>query len=345
MRKSLTPSFGGTDILLELSDLSVRYQIRSNYVHAVNQVSFGLTRGETLGVVGESGCGKTTVLKAICRLLPLNSEVTQGEILFEGRNLLQATSREMKQIRWKGISIITQSAMNALDPVYRVGSQIAEAIRVHEKMEKKELLDRIAHLFETVGLESKRMDSYPHQLSGGMRQRVVIAMALALHPKLVIADEPTTALDVITQDHIVTKIVELQAKFNFAIIYVTHDISVIAETCNKVVVMYAGRILEHGPRERIFGEACHPYTLGLQNAFPALTEDRRLISIPGFPPDLTSLPRRCVFAPRCPLRVEKCLTMIPPLEEVSKDHFSACLRLDQIDQFREWAKDERVWQS
>lgn len=275
----------------------------------------------------------------------MNSEVTQGQILFEGRNLIHTPPQEMKQIRWKEISIVTQSAMNALDPVYRVGDQIGEAIRVHEKMERKLLIDRIAHLFEMVGLESRRMESYPHQLSGGMRQRVIIAMALALNPKLVLADEPTTALDVITQDHIITKIVELQSRFNFAIIYVTHDIAVIAETCNKVVVMYAGRILEYGPREKIFEKAYHPYTLGLQNAFPTLTENKKLISIPGFPPDLTSLPRGCVFSPRCPFHIEECLRVIPPLQEVARDQFSACLRHDRIEQFRELAKDEMVWQS
>jgi oligopeptide/dipeptide ABC transporter ATP-binding protein len=327
-----------------VNELSVRYRIRASYVHAVNHASFAVDRGETLGLVGESGCGKTTVLKAISRLLPLNSEVTEGKILFEGRDLLNAPAKEMKRIRWKEISIITQSAMNALDPVYRVGKQIAEAIQAHEKIGSVPLKDRIANLFEIVGLESKRMDSYPHQLSGGMRQRVIIAMALALNPKLVIADEPTTALDVITQDHIITKIVELQRNFNFAIIYVTHDISVIAETCNKVVVMYAGKIMEYGSRDQIFEKAFHPYTLGLQNAFPTLTEDKKLISIPGFPPDLTSLPGGCVFSPRCPFRVDHCMKLDPPLKEVARDQFSACLRADQIDSIRERTKDERTWQ-
>jgi oligopeptide/dipeptide ABC transporter ATP-binding protein len=344
MKRLLTRGSGGIKILLQLSDLSVRYRIRSNYVHAVNHVSLTINRGETLGLVGESGCGKTTVLKAIARLLPINSEITGGEVFFEGRDLLHMSVREMRQIRWKEISIITQSAMNALDPVYRVGNQIAEAIQTHEKINRGNLLDRIVHLFEVVGLESKRMDSFPHQLSGGMRQRVIIAMALALNPKLVIADEPTTALDVITQDHIINKIMELQQTFHFAIIYVTHDISVVAETCNKVAVMYAGRILEYGSRDQIFEKAFHPYTLGLQNAFPALTEDKKLISIPGFPPDLASLPGGCVFSPRCPFRVDHCMKLAPPLKEVAKEQFSACLRADQIDSIRERAKDEKTWQ-
>lgn len=327
-----------------MNNLSVEYRVRSSHIQAVNNVSLAVDFGEALGLLGESGCGKTTVLKAITRLLPFNSEITGGEILFEDRNLLQATRKEMKQIRWKEISIITQSAMNALNPVYRVGDQIAEAIQAHERMNRKLLLDRIAYLFEMVGLEANRMNSYPHQLSGGMRQRVIIAMALALNPKLVIADEPTTALDVITQDHIINKIVSLQKKFNLSIVYVTHDISVIAETCDKVAIMYAGKILEYGSRDKIFEKPCHPYTLGLQNAFPTLVGEKKLISIPGAPPDLKSLPNGCKFSVRCPFHTEECLKMDPPLKEVNMDQFSACWRIDEIERFRELAKDEVTWQ-
>jgi oligopeptide/dipeptide ABC transporter ATP-binding protein len=294
-------------------------------------------------LVGESACGKTTALKAIIRLLPPNGKIIAGEVLFEGLNLLQARKKELKQIRWREISFITQSSMNSLDPVYRVGKQVAEAIQAHEHLSRKSLLDRVVELFELVGLESNHIDNYPHELSGGMRQRVVIATALALNPKLIIADEPTTALDVITQDHIIGKILDIKEKFHLAIIYVTHDMSIVAETCSKVAVMYAGKILEYGPLDRIFEKACHPYTLGLQSAFPTLEGDKKLISIPGFPPDLSHIMSGCRFFARCPFCTEECLRTDPPLKEVAKDQFSACLRADQSERFREAAKEEKTW--
>jgi oligopeptide/dipeptide ABC transporter ATP-binding protein len=329
--------------LLEVKNLRVTYRTIQGDAQAVDRISFMLQEGENLGLVGESGCGKTTVAKAILRLLPSNGEITDGEIRFQGQDLVRLREEELREIRWKEISIISQSAMNALDPVYRVGDQLVEAIRTHEHMGKTTAWERAAALFEIVGLERKRLRDYPHQLSGGMRQRSIIAMALALNPSLIIADEPTTALDVIVQDQILQQIKELRQEWGSAMIFITHDISVIAETCDTVAVMYAGKIMEYASTHRIFKEAYHPYTLGLQNAFPSIDASQpQLISIPGFPPSLIDPPQGCRFRPRCPFATEMCQEE-PSSVEVATGHRVACHYPERVEEFRQLARREETW--
>lgn len=317
--------------------------MQKSEIRAVDGISFKIEKNESMGLVGESGCGKTTVLKSIIRLLPPNGKIVGGEIFYKSKNLTSMNDEEIRDIRWKEISIIPQSAMNSLDPVYRVGNQIIEAIRAHEKTSKREILERVKDLFEMVGLEQKRLRDYPHQLSGGMRQRVIIAMALALNPGLVIADEPTTALDVIVQGNILKEIIRLQEKFNLSMLYITHDISIVAEVCDKIAVMYAGKIVEYARKADFFKRAYHPYTLGLQNAFPSLRSSKRLISIPGFPPDLAYPPKGCGFKERCPFSVHLCEEVEPEFVEIENSHFSACHFPERVVEFRQRSKEEKTW--
>ena len=331
--------------LLAVRDLRVSYATRQGEVRAANGVSFTLERGETLGLLGESGSGKTTVAKALLKLLPPNGRIAHGAIVFDGQDLVGLTEAEMRRVRWRKISMIFQSAMNALDPVYRVGDQIVEAIRLHEPVSRREARARARDLLELVGIEGQRASAYPHQLSGGMKQRVCIAMALALRPDLLIADEPTTALDVVVKDHILEQIVELQARLRFSIIYISHDISVVAETCRTVAVMYAGRIVEWGGVRQVFKEPLHPYTMGLQHAFPRLSGAEDLVSIPGSPPNLIDPLRGCRFATRCPFVVERCLEEDPPLTAGAEGHLAACHRLEEASLLRERARDREIWQT
>lgn len=331
--------------LLRIEDLKIYYRTRSGVVQAVNGVSFDLEEGMTMGIVGESGCGKTTTAKAIMRLLPRNGWVEEGKIYFNGKNLFKVSSREMNSIRWQEISMIPQSSMNALDPVYTIEEQIEEAFKTHVNLEKKEIKKRIENLLGLVGLKVERAKDYPHQFSGGMLQRAIIAMSLALNPKLIIADEPTTALDVITQDTILHEISELKKKINVAMIICSHDISVIAETCNHIAVMYAGRIVEYGKTENVFKNPYNPYTLGLKNAFPSIRgELRKLISIPGYPPNLINPPSGCLFANRCPFVHEICRDEIPLLHEIEEGHFSACHRVKEIEEIRILADKVETWE-
>jgi len=327
-------------MLLEAKDLYVRYRLKGKHVHAVNGVSLSIDYGDAIGIVGESGCGKTTLLKARICLLPSNADITSGEIIFEGKDLRLMPSRELRKLRWKEFSIIPQSAMNALDPVYTIKEQIVEAMRVHGRIEKHAVVKRLQELFELVGLEETRLNSYPHQLSGGMRQRAAIAMALALNPKLVIADEPTTALDVVTQRHILEEIKSLQVELGLALIYVTHDIYVVAETCKKVAVMYAGKIVEFSPRDDIFDTPMHPYTAVLQMAFPSIHETKKLISLSGYPPDMTELPKGCKFLQRCPFTVTQCAQEDPPLREMEENRYVACFRAGEIEDFSAFSKED-----
>jgi oligopeptide/dipeptide ABC transporter ATP-binding protein len=331
-------------VLLEVKDVRVYYKTRKGIRQAVDGVSFTVEQGESLGLAGESGCGKTTIAKAIIRLLAPNSYISSGDILYKGHSLTGLTESMVREIRWKEISMIPQSAMNAMDPVYRVGAQIIEAIRRHEPIRKEEGIRRACDLFEMVGLPPERLQDYPHQLSGGMRQRSAIAMALALKPSLVIADEPTTALDVITQHQILEKINELRREFGTSMIFITHDISVIANTCDKIAIMYAGKIMEYGSLEKVMRRPFHPYTIGLENAF--LSIDRvadNLISIPGSPPDLINPPKGCLFRYRCPFGEPLCLEN-PDLIEVEERHFSACHFPNRVEEFREKGIREEVWQ-
>jgi len=311
--------------LLEVQDLTTRYFTLRGSVKAVDEVSFQVNKGEMMGLAGESGCGKTTVALSILKILPPGGRILGGKVLFKGDDLVKLKEKEMRKIRWKEISIVFQGAMNALNPVYKVGDQIVEAIITHEPyVSRNEARDRAEKLLETVGLEPSRAENYPHEFSGGMRQRALIAMALSCNPNLLIADEPGTALDVIVQAQVLRLMKELKDKLNLAMILITHDLSIIAETCEKIAIMYAGKIVEQGDIVTIFQEPLHPYTQGLVGAFPSIkAEKRRMTSIPGFPPDLLNPPSGCRFHPRCPHAVGVCRSEDPILVEVGK-RYVAC---------------------
>jgi oligopeptide/dipeptide ABC transporter ATP-binding protein len=329
--------------VLEVNDLHVVYESDPD-VHAVRGVSFTVEEGENVGLVGESGCGKTTIAKAIMGALPSNGRITQGEILFDGRDITDLSASELKELRWEEMSMVSQSAMNSLDPVYTVGAQIREAMQAHRDVSKDEAREKARDLLDLVGIERDRVDSYPHQLSGGMRQRAIIAMALALDPKLIIADEPTTALDVIIQEQVLYRIRELQQEFRSSMLMITHDISVVAETCDKVVVMYGGEMMEAGSTEQIFRDADHPYTLGLQNAFPSVAGEKKdLISIPGSPPDLANPPSGCPFQSRCPFATGKCDQPLPVVEP-EEGHRVRCHEPVPFGQMKSESDKRELWQ-
>jgi oligopeptide/dipeptide ABC transporter ATP-binding protein len=329
--------------LLQLDELHVAFRTSRGDLHAVDGVSLAVNEGESVGIVGESGCGKTTIARAILRILPGNA-ASRGQILFRGRDLLAMSPNEVRQVRWKGMALVTQSAMNALDPVYRVGAQIAEAIRAHETCSRTAAWDRAAQLFETVGLEREWIRRYPHEFSGGMRQRAIIAMALALNPPLLIADEPTTALDVIMQDQVFTEIDRIRRDRGIALILITHDIALVSENCDRVAIMYAGQIAEMAASPAIFDRPMHPYTIGLQNASTDIGDrGRDPISINGAPPDLVTPPAGCRFAPRCPFVREKCREP-PLLLEREKDHWVACHFAHDADSFRLAGRENGTWQ-
>ncbi len=313
--------------VLDVQQLTTHYQTERGWVRAAEDVSFQVDQGKALGIAGESGCGKTTIALSLLKILPAGGRIRKGKIIFDGTDLVPLSNNEMRKFRWKGIAIVFQGSMNAMNPVYKVGDQIVEAIRTHEpEVDKNTALDRARHLLEVVGVEPDRVDNYPHEFSGGMRQRALIAMALAANPKLLIADEPGTALDVIVQAQTLKLMRELKDKLGLSMIMISHDLSIIAETCEKVAIMYAGRIVEYGDSEAIFNEPMHPYTQGLIKAFPSIKEKKtRLMSIPGTPPDLLHPPPACRFNPRCPYVMDVCKKIDPPLEKMGKgEHFVAC---------------------
>jgi peptide/nickel transport system ATP-binding protein len=313
--------------VLEVKDLTTNYRIFRGWVRAAEDVSFRVEAGEALGLAGESGCGKTTVALSLLKILPRGGRIRSGQIIFDGTDLVPLSEREMQKIRWKGISIVFQGAQNALNPVFKVGDQIAEAINTHEKgMSNAVVKERVGNLLQLVGIEPSRADNYPHEFSGGMRQRALIAMALAASPKLLIADEPGTALDVIVQAQTLKLLRELKSKLGLSMILISHDLSIIAETCEKVAIMYAGRIVEYGDTRSIFRDPQHPYTQGLIKAFPSIKGERvRLQSIPGSPPDLLNPPPACRFNPRCPYVMDICRKEDPELKErTEKGHLVAC---------------------
>lgn len=311
--------------ILDVRNLTMHYVTRMGDVHAVDDVTFFLAHGQSLGLVGESGCGKTSIALTLLRLLPDNAKVLGGQVLFEGLDLIRLPEGEMRKIRWRGISMIFQAAMNSLNPVYRVGDQIVEAMQTHMDIAYKEARRRVADLFELVGLAPELMDRYPHEYSGGMKQRAVIAMALACDPKLVIADEPTTALDVIVQDRILRRIDEVRRKLNMAIMYISHDIAVIAEVSQFIGVMYAGNLLEFGDTLTIFQRPSHPYTLALMSAFPSVRGERKKPQgLPGEPPDLMRPPSGCRFHPRCSFATQICAAQAPPFDQIEPGHVVAC---------------------
>ena len=312
--------------VLNVKDLRVEYRTDSGVVKAVNGIHFSLENGKTIGLVGETGAGKTTIALSIMRLLQSPpAKIMSGEVLFDGKDLLRISEKEMKKIRGNQISMIFQDPMTALNPIEKVGWQIMEVIRLHEKISRQEATKKAIDLLEMVGIPGERFDDYPHQFSGGMKQRIVIAIALACQPKLLIADEPTTALDVTIQAQVLNLIKDLQAQMNTSVILITHDLGVVAETCDDVAVIYAGEVVEIGSAEHIFEQTLHPYTIGLFASLPVLgANTKRLKPIPGMMPDPTNLPQGCAFAERCPNATERCRMQNPALVEVCEGHFVKC---------------------
>jgi len=311
--------------ILEIKDLKMYYKTSKGDVKAVDGISFGLKKGEAVGLVGESGCGKTSVAMTIMKLLPNNAEIVFGEILFKGEDLIQKTEKQMQKIRSKGIAMIFQAAMNALNPVYRVEDQIIEAIRTHESISKKDAQARVKELYQLVGMDYNWAKNYPHEYSGGMKQRAIIAMALACNPDVIIADEPTTALDVIVQDQIIREIVNIQHRLNMALIYISHDIAVIAETCNYIGVMYAGQLVEYTDAKTLFNTPIHPYTQGLLSSYPSiLGEKKKLSSIPSEPINLLNSVKGCRFYNRCCQAKDICRKEEPVYHQVKTGHWILC---------------------
>ncbi len=316
---------------LDVKDLVVEYTSGGQVVHAVNGVSLDLEKGQTLGLVGETGAGKTTIAKAILRILPdPPAKIKQGEVWLDGEDLLAKPESEMLKIRGAKAAMIFQDPMTALNPTMTVGSQISEVVLLHNAMTKAEAERRTIEMLELVGIPAMRYHEYPHQFSGGMKQRVVIAMALACNPELLLADEPTTALDVTIQAQVLEMINDLKTRLNTSMILITHDLGVVAETCDKVAVIYAGKIVESGTKEDIFRHPTHSYTLGLFGSLPKLDDDsRRLSPIHGLPPDPTDLPDGCKFHPRCGRTSEECTKGEMPMVEVSPGHFVRCCKCEK----------------
>jgi oligopeptide/dipeptide ABC transporter ATP-binding protein len=322
-----------TPPLLEVKDLSTHFvsAAGTRVVRAVNEVSFTLHAGETLGIVGESGSGKSTLALTILRILPPAARIVQGQINFEGENLLDKSSSEMQHIRGKRIAMILQDPMASLNPLFSIGDQVAEPMRVHEHMGRGGAWTRAKELLGAVRISAPetRVREYPHQMSGGMRQRIVGAIAISCEPALLIADEPTTSLDLTIQAQYLSLLSDLQKRYHLALIFITHNLGIVAKMCDKVAVMYAGRMVESGPVRQIFNRPAHPYTEALLRSIPRLTDRReRLTAIEGQPPDMTSPPSGCAFHPRCPKAFERCQEQDPPIFEVAEDQRTRCWLAD-----------------
>ena len=345
LKPSPAPKAKAADNILEVEGLKTYFFTREGEVRAVDDVSFNLRRGETLGVVGESGCGKSVTSLSILRLVPdPPGKIVGGKVRLEGEDLLKVSEKQMQSVRGNDISMIFQEPMTSLNPVLTIGHQIGEAVVLHQGLSKKAALDKAVEMLELVKIPEARMrvKEYPHQLSGGMRQRAMIAMALSCNPRILIADEPTTALDVTIQAQILDLIGELQERFGTAVILITHDLGVIAETAQRVVVMYAGKKVEEADVGPLFGEPMHPYTYGLMASVPRLDivrgkadeGNRRLMEIPGMVPLLTNLPPGCTFAPRCSYADDQCVKQFPPYEEKRPGHWVACWHTDKVKRGR-----------
>jgi peptide/nickel transport system ATP-binding protein len=313
--------------LLEIKDLAIHYVTEEGTVYAVEDMSLEVGKGETLGLVGETGAGKTTTALGIMQLVPdPPGKIVSGEILFEGEDLLKKSQQELRKVRGNKISMIFQDPMTSLNPVMTVGDQIGEVIKLHQKVNAKEAWIKAQEMLETVGIPGERAKDYPHQFSGGMRQRVVIAIALACNPALLIADEPTTALDVTIQAQVLELMKKLKEEFKTSMIMITHDLGIVADVCDKVAIMYAGKVVEYTDKRKLFTDPKHPYTLGLFNSIPNIEEDEdRLKPIKGLMPDPTDLPTGCTFHPRCPKAIAECSKKVPKITEVEPGHYVNCL--------------------
>ncbi len=317
--------------LLEVADLSVDYLTDTGDVRAVDRVSFTVEPGEFVGIVGESGCGKSTLLFGVGQLLSPPGEVAGGKVIFRGRDMVRLSPDELRNMRWREYSIVMQSAMNALNPMKSIGAQFKDTLQAHGSLSAEEIRQRSAEVLSLVGIDAVHLDSYPHQLSGGMRQRAMIAMALLFTPQLVMMDEPTSALDVVAQRSLMSKIKDLQRSLGFAVIFVTHDMSVVSRYSDRVMVMYAGQIAEAAQTEAIFERPLHPYTRGLMSAFPSVRGPRRdLLGIPGSPPDLARPPTGCRFHPRCPEVMPACVSQEPKLYPVGGAEVRCLLYAEQV---------------
>jgi len=330
--------------LLSIRSLQVTYASRAGAVRAVDGVEFDVPAGSITGLVGESGCGKSTLGRALMGVLPDAGRITAGQVMFEGRDIVALPEAARRALRWRRLAFIPQTAMNALDPVQRLRSQMLEVLMERGGLGRAAAIGRATELFRMVGLDPRRLADYPHQFSGGMRQRASIALALALEPALVIADEPVTALDVIVQRQVLDLLRELQTRLNLAMILVTHDMAVVAYACDRVAVMYAGRIVESGPVGELLARPLHPYTMGLTHAFPDVHGGMSaLVPIEGSPPSLIDPPEGCRFAARCPFVVDQCRAEYPALRMVAPGHLAACWRADEAMALRELAATPETW--
>ncbi len=328
---------GGVEKVLEIEDLKTHFFTRDGVVKAVDGVSYHVLKGETLGVVGESGCGKSVTALSVLRLIAKPGRVVQGSIRMSGRDLLKVSEEEMRTIRGNDVSMIFQEPMTSLNPVLTLGRQISETIMLHQGLSKKDAWDKSIEMLKLVRIPEaeRRVHEYPFQMSGGMRQRVMIAMALSCNPKVLLADEPTTALDVTIQAQIIHLMMELKEKTGTAIVLITHDLGVVAETCQRVVVMYAGKKVEEATSDELFEHPLHPYTLGLMKSVPRLDRaagdtQGRLMEIPGMVPSLKNMPVGCAFAPRCGFATERCRLEVPPFEMKTNGHYAACFHSDKV---------------
>lgn len=331
--------------LLKVENLKVYYETSRGVSQAVDGISFELDESQSIGLVGESGCGKSTTVKGIVRVMPKNAFIPEGKVYYKDTDLVSLPENELNKLRWTDIAMVPQAAMDSLNPVYTVKNQFIEVLKIKGKENKKDAVKKAENLFEKVGLSKELLNYYPHQFSGGMKQRAVIALALALNPGLIITDEPVTALDVIVQHQILRELKGLREDFNIALVMITHDISVVAQTCDYIVVMYAGKIVEKGTANQILKDPLHPYTMGLENSFPDINKpEKELISIAGSPPELINPPRGCRFSERCPFSEAICFQQEPELVELKDGHYSACIHRENIDQLRARSKEVQTWQ-
>jgi oligopeptide/dipeptide ABC transporter ATP-binding protein len=314
-----------TEALLQIKDLEVRYATRAGLVKAVDKVDLEVRRGETLGLVGESGCGKSTLGFSILRLIREPGEIVGGQIFFDGEDLLQKTEQEMIDIRGKNIAMIFQDPMTCLNPLQRIDDHFIETVNIHERASAKEARQRAADLVDKLGISASRLIDYPHQLSGGMRQRIMIGLALVLNSDLIIADEPTTSLDVIVEAQILELMKGLKRDFDLTMILITHNMGIVAELADRIAVMYAGKLMEVAQAVALYDKPLHPYTQGLLKSIPNISlEEQKLETMPGSPPDLIEPPTGCNFHPRCPHAMEKCSSIEPPMKEIENGHWAAC---------------------